>query len=418
MLSSMVLDNFQSFDHVELDLSRRNGSVRSHAFIYGENGSGKSNLINAVFFLMLSSGNISSISDGKSVTSGVSVGDVSTLAREFHMIGSEGNMGLMFTFMIDGSRAEYHLEYDSMGMLVLESLEMKINSRKGVIFKLKASHEPTFMRGLIKDIEFRKKIRSETALYWGHKSFVNILNSFSREGNPGFIEENYNPKLMSFLSELRRILVLPTSFRILGSNSITLPKGRLGVDSSDRLKNTEIVLSRFFSRLYSDVTGAFFKLTTENGLIEYELYFNKRISGQIREVPARWESSGTLRLLNMMGPLISCVKGDIVFIDEMDTGVHDLLITGMMDQIIPEITGQLIASTHNTCLMASLSPENVFIIGVDHDGFKRIQPASAIKRVRQSNNIRNMYLNGDFMGIPYIADLGLSDIDDVETEDR
>ena len=33
------------------------------------------------------------------------------------------------------------------------------------------------------------------------------------------------------------------------------------------------------------------------------------------------------------------VKGNIVFIDEMDTDVHDLLITGMMNQIIPEITG-------------------------------------------------------------------------------
>ena len=110
------------------------------------------------------------------------------------------------------------------------------------------------------------------------------------------------------------------------------------------------------------------------------------------------------------------VKGDIVFIDEMDTDVHNLLITGMMNQIIPEITGQLIASTHNTRLMASLSPENVFIIIVDRDGFKRIQPASAIKRVRPSNNIRNMYLNGDFMGIPYIADLDLSDIDDIGTE--
>ncbi len=76
------------------------------------------------------------------------------------------------------------------------------------------------------------------------------------------------------------------------------------------------------------------------------------------------------------------VKNDIMFIDEMDTDVHDLLITGMMNQIKPVITGQLIASTHNTCLMASVSPENVFIISVDRDGFKRIQPASAIKRVR------------------------------------
>ena len=66
--------------------------------------------------------------------------------------------------------------------------------------------------------------------------------------------------------------------------------------------------------------------------------------------------------------------------------------------------------------MASLSPENVFVISVDRDGFKRIQPASAIKRVRPSNNIRNMYLDGDFMGIPYIANLGLSDIDDIGTE--
>ena len=48
-LRRIVLDNFLSFGHVELDLLEK-GSPKGSALIYGENGSGKTNLVESVKF--------------------------------------------------------------------------------------------------------------------------------------------------------------------------------------------------------------------------------------------------------------------------------------------------------------------------------------------------------------------------------
>jgi AAA15 family ATPase/GTPase len=51
MISFIKLNNFKSFKNVELDLRGKKGIPKKIAFIYGENGSGKTNLMDSLFFL-------------------------------------------------------------------------------------------------------------------------------------------------------------------------------------------------------------------------------------------------------------------------------------------------------------------------------------------------------------------------------
>ena len=120
MLRSMELENFQSFSQIELDLSGKNGSVKNHAFIYGENGSGKSNLINAVFLLKVCSGSLRKLKEnpGINLPSSPPDDDLKQLAKNLHMIGSEETMKLAYTFFIDGSDARYSIEFDKDGTLI------------------------------------------------------------------------------------------------------------------------------------------------------------------------------------------------------------------------------------------------------------------------------------------------------------
>ncbi len=409
MLRSMTLDNFQSFDHIELDFSGKGSAIKNNAFIYGENGSGKSNLINAVFFLMASSGNIKTVpkdSEQKKISSD----DETELARQFRMIGSDGNMKLSFSFSVNGINTAYTIEYDGSGTIVSEKLDSVISSKTGNIFTLNSGEEPILRKGLIKGRTFMGRIRSEISQYWGHRSLISIINQDRRESNDDFMEESLHPRLLDFLKELDNITVETTSFTKIRKGSITLPSGTVSSEQERNLDVMESKISMFFSRLYSDIRGAFFQRKEDGGKIGYELYFRKMIAGEVREIPARLESTGTSKIMYLLGPLLSCVDGKTVFIDEMDTGIHDLLITGMMEQIIPEITGQLIVTTHNTCLMNILSPENVFIIGIDRNGYKKIRCVSSIERIRKNNSIRHKYYEGDLMGIPFIADLGITDI--------
>lgn len=411
MLRSMVLDNFQSFDHIELDLTGKNRTVKNHAFIYGENGSGKSNLINAMFLLLVSSGTLRRGTDRTSSADSANPDEsLAELVRTLRMVDSEGNTRLDFTFVFGGSDARYVLEFNAAGTLVRECLFNKINSRKGILYRLEEGNEPYFVRGLIRDKRLRDKIRSEIAQYWGNRSLLGILNEDIQGSNRLFIEDNVNPNLLSFIDGINSLTVESRMFPVTMKGQIRLPRGTIPPEDAQKLDIVEKMLSKFFSRLYSDVLGAYFRRETQNGRVDYELFFRKRISGKVRDIPAVWESSGTKNMMNVMGSLLSCVAGGCVFVDEMDTGVHDLLITGVMEQTIPEIKGQLIATTHNTCLMDTLSADNVYVIGIDRNGFKKIRCVSSIERIRPQNSIRHKYYEGNLMGIPYIADLDLDSI--------
>ena len=48
-------------------------------------------------------------------------------------------------------------------------------------------------------------------------------------------------------------------------------------------------------------------------------------------------------------------------IDEIDNGIHDVLMKNIIMSIKDEITGQLIITTHNTLLLEVLPKENIYI---------------------------------------------------------
>lgn len=409
MLRSMILSNFQSFDHIELDLRGKTGSTKNLAAIYGENGSGKSNLINALLLLKASTGIINGSGDEspESIFSHVSL--VRQLAKDFHMIGSKENTKMQYEFCFNGLNFTYSMEYSSGGKLVSEKLDGKIKTAMGNLFTI-TSNETRFSPGFVKGKKFFDGIENDIERYWGNLSLISILIWEFRHSNPDYIEKNTNPNLRVFIEGLKGMFVSTTSSDICEKNLISLPRGEIDRDKEYLIDSYQETLSKFLSRLYSDIRSVFFKKENNGNKISYELFFRKNISGTIRDIPATWESTGTKKIIELMNPILSCVAGGIVFIDELDTGIHDLMITGLMEQTIPKIRGQLVFTTHNTCLMDSLSPDSVYIIGIDRNAYKKIRCVSSIERIRSTNSIRHKYYEGNFMGIPFLADLGLESL--------
>ena len=408
----MSLHNFKSFGDVTLDLNGKAQSIKSHAFIYGENGSGKSSLIDALFLLMAVSGKYVSYKEDKDPKTDAEIDDAPRqLAKRMRMIDAEGNMSIDLKVKTKGSDARYFIEFDADGNIVNETLESRLNSRKGLLYKIEKGESPYLSRDLIKDKRLRDDIRSELSQYWGNRSFIRILNKDIEKSNSTFVAENINGNLLDFLRWMDSTVIDSKSFSIM-TRSLPLPNGILRAEYERHLDRVEEVLSSLLTRLCSDVTGAFFEKKRKDDAIEYKLVIRRRIYGKIREVPAEFESTGTMRMMYVMSALLSCVEGRTVFIDEIDSGIHDLLMTSVMEQAIPEIKGQLVATTHNTCLMDALSAENVYVIGIDRDGFKEIRCVSSIERIRKKNSIRHKYYEGNFLGIPYVADLGLSELSD------
>ena len=65
------------------------------------------------------------------------------------------------------------------------------------------------------------------------------------------------------------------------------------------------------------------------------------------KVHAEFESTGIKKLIRLFGYLKKMVRGDIVFIDEFDSNLHDVYLCALLEYLMNYAKGQLCFTTHN-----------------------------------------------------------------------
>ena len=444
-IKKIILDNFKPFGHLEFDLSDGKG-VLPYAFIYGENGSGKTNLLESVTFLKRSLvtlardpeyegkekemvdifGHLLDMMkhDGgneklkQSVIDILIPKDLPYLAAQYRMIGDGEGMGICLILDIDGHDATYVMRFDDDNNLKRESLRYLANERVTELFNLVSAEDQSqnsFSPRLFADSGYERDLRESVSRYWGKHSFLSILNRERIKNNASFMENVVARNVLVFMDSLNGIMAESGPLGEILSRSDNIryspQSGRIDRDQLGKLRNYETALDKAFTRIYSDVRRVYFKTTeTEDGGIEYVLYFVRHIHGEDRDVPAAFESSGTRKILGILPFLLDCAAGRTVMIDEMDSGVHDKLIFDLIREILREIKGQLIVATHNTSLLKILDPKGSFIISVDLNGDREIRNVSRILRTQKNHNNQDRYLKGLMDGVPVMGSLDLDEI--------
>lgn len=430
MLSYLELENFKSFSSIQFDLRGAHGEPKKLVFIYGENGSGKSNLMSSLLFLSQS---INTLNNQKKMKDISEINDrllstiedektrqdilsqvlraqsfkLSDLIDDYKMIGTEEPMALKFGFRINGADGSYYLKF-SEHEIIYEELRYKINEREGVFFSIeknKVSLSPTiFSNG-----SYKKELSIDIEKYWGKHTFLAILGNEISNKNYEYVKSKMDNKIFDVIDWLRHLSVwckeckgetarisIPFNFmRQLGH-------GYIKNQDDEEMKKFETALNTFFTHLYADIKAAYYIFTPEKDGFSYELYFKKLIDGRLIEIPISLESTGTQKLLDIFPILFTSFTGASVFIDEIDSGIHDLLMQNLLEHLEDSLVGQFIATTHNTLLMESLPRENTYIISIDSSGNKSIDCVSDYsERTQKTNNIRKKYLRGDYCGVPY-----------------
>ena len=149
------------------------------------------------------------------------------------------------------------------------------------------------------------------------------------------------------------------------------------------------------------------------------LYVKKLIYNDLIEISFDNESTGTQKLLQLFPFLIGCVSGSIAIVDEFDSGIHDILVKNIIENIYTSIKGQLILTTHNTYLLeADLPKDSVYTFKIDSLANKKLTPITELdgKRIHPNLNIRRRYLNGVYGGTPNPMSIDFDEFTEISKE--
>ncbi|GAA1271025.1 ATP-binding protein [Sphaerisporangium rubeum] len=127
------------------------------------------------------------------------------------------------------------------------------------------------------------------------------------------------------------------------------------------------------------------------------------------ELDFHMESEGTQRWYYLIGPILNALRtGSLLLFDELDASLHPTLCTELIRLFHEPSTNpkgaQLIFSSHDTSLLNHLNRDEVWLTEKGPDGTTRLGALAdfAGERVRRSQNLEKAYLQGRFGALPEV----------------
>ncbi len=253
-------------------------------------------------------------------------------------------------------------------------------------------------------------------------------------GTSIYYNEHYiNPKIMKNLEEAKMFRV-----NSLIISSLSMWNDQLSLDILHWFKQNNIIsasLNTMAPRILSAIDHPKMKTklmdflrsadlgiydVTSNELSETELnishskYDERHLpSGFAKLSLEKDESFGTYRFLSLAEPIINALeKGSVLWIDEIDNGLHyDLvraLISMFQNEQVNIHNAQLIINTHNISLIDEADlfrRDQIYIVDKNRYGEATLTPVSDFS-VRETAKVGKLYREGRFGGVPYLDKLG------------
>ncbi len=132
-------------------------------------------------------------------------------------------------------------------------------------------------------------------------------------------------------------------------------------------------------------------------------------NGYVGDMDATMQSTGTLRLLTLIPAIYYATKEECtVFVDEIDNGIHPILIKKLIEYFgnDTEAKGQLIFTTHETALLNQkelLRADEIWFTEKEN-GVTRLYSLNDFKP-HKTISIENGYLEGRYGAIPFFGEL-------------
>ena len=395
-----------------------NPDVLKMSVIYGANGAGKSNLIKALSFVK------------RFVSSDTFLDADSIKNWKFCLKPQKANEPLFLAIEYETEEREvflYSVEINDNG-IQKEVLKTSGTNNPGVEIFVRTASEVTLrgditkeMRDIISNwviehpfaslftINSNVQLLNDAAItssqkWFGAKLKVVGLNSF----HPDIITKlKQNPKQLKFATDmfseiglgLNGIEVKTENFdKWLAAN----PQEDKILSRTEKMPD-DVVLTKIVDN--RNVSA----ISLEKGIRKVsELVFKQAgVEGYSADMNIMSQSDGTVRLLILAPYLYSAVyEGATIIVDELDNSIHPHLVRGLVRYVADKDTnGQLIFSTHETCILdqAFLRPDEVWFVEKSN-GESHPYSLNDFK-IHNTISIENGYMAGRFGAIPFIGTL-------------
>ena len=426
MITYVKMKNFMSFKNVLFDF--RNGSKGTKRFIsiYGENGSGKSNFVTCIDLLRKSIESFQMSSDVESIMEFAKekeapqeliemlLNTASFLKYKEHcrMIDCDEATEIEYGFRVNGHEGYYIISFKE--RFLYEKLYYFTGKQRGVLYEIDYTNDDfkaEFSNKLFKNKKSELEIRDEISKYWGKHTLLSIFNKERKEKNEKYIQQSYLEYVFDLIDMLKDTTIHCKTTSVAGveinaekpANVLkNLTEGKIKREDEVLLDRSERIIRDFFTQAYADIKDVYYERKFENEELRYRLYVDKMIGGKVRMIPFSRESAGTQHIIDIIHTLLGVFCGVTVIYDEIDNGIHDLLLKNVLESMIEDISGQLIITTHNTYMLETIDIKSVYVINVDYQGNKEVKCLDKFSRIQGTNNPRIMYLKGLFGGVPIV----------------
>ena len=376
--------------------------------IYGQNGSGKTAVVEAFSLL-------------KCLVDSRRLPELSSKLVYF----GEGYVDLSFDFIFKNRFGEFFVKYEVSLEAGKERLQVK---------KEKLSYRENISKKRFKEIFFKLNqeisIRNQTIKSMSEDVRVNVMvaNKLSIESATSFIfREELNDTYNYFLNEIeveimenllvdfnRDFHVIDTTQYGLLVANIIMPfsihienvRGNIPYELSDTMvlpprvfETIEKVVEQINIVLKTIIPGLQIKTRKihqekmDDGKdgIRFEFLSTK---GDI-ELPLRCESAGILKIISILSTLIAVYNNPnaCVVIDELDAGVFEYLLGELLEVISENGQGQLFFTSHNLRILEVLPIRNLWFTTLNEED-RYLQ----LKGVKKLNNARDIYLRAVQLG--------------------
>lgn len=422
MLVGFTFENFASFynntefamtvsgnDSRYKDLntfSTPHGELLKSCFMYGANGSGKTNFIDALAFMKY-----------------IVISELDVQSRIiskpnyflFNNASKDKPTSFSIAFIVDGILYDYGFSVLN-NKIINEYLDKKDKRTVNVFTRNGSNFETIKINSKeFKNVENVIKNTREDVLFLSWANFCNnemAMKIYNWFDSIQIFDANDTNQLLS-------VTVNYMEEHENGKKDIVELMNKLGIPINDfemeitdnRMSET---LMAALKKSYKEKFKNIMNVKNIDLKIKQKVYDKDWDNYTVSDFSFELESAGTRKLFEIAGPIISAINnGSVVLIDELDARLHPSLVRHlvMMFNSLSQNpnNAQLICNTHDVTLLdEDIRRDQIYFLEKDEYGVSKLYSLCDFRGIRKDSKILKQYLLGVYGALPNIKDSSIN----------